>query len=82
MMTEFDYLKASYTAALQQGLQGLINASYHDVKLANAWIHKFCEIMVENSNYTDAEKMAMKQELEVLKEMHDKEIEEFHSHQF
>lgn len=70
-MTEFDNLKRSYIAAIETGLAA--NAGYQNCKFANEAIHKFCEILIDNSNYSN--KTAMKQELELLKETLAKEIE-------
>lgn len=72
-MTEFENLKASYAATIQFGLTA--NAGYHEAKRGNELLHEFCKQLVENSNYYDNDKRAMKRELELLKETLDKEIE-------
>lgn len=71
-MTDFDNLKNSYTFAIQSGLAAKID--YQSCKSANEFIHKSCEIYVDNSNYIG--KAAMKQELELLKESLSQEIED------
>ena len=65
-MTEFDNLKSSYTTAVQFGLA--MNVGYQSSKHGNEMLHELCKQLVENSNYQDSEKMAMKQELEILKD--------------
>lgn len=77
-MTEFDNLKSTYIAIVQLGLA--TNVSYHESKQGNNLLHKFCENFVENSNYLDSAKTAMKQELELIKEALSKEIEAFYQH--
>ena len=72
-MTEFENLKKNYALTIQLGLAS--NVGYHETKRGNDILHKFCEQLVENSNYNDNVKDAMKQELELLKEMLLKEIE-------
>lgn len=75
-MTEFDNLKNSYIAAIHWGLAA--NASYHEAKQGNDILHKFCESLVESSNCLDSTKIAMKQELELLKEALSKEIDSYY----
>ena len=65
-MTEFEKLKNSYISTIQMGL--VSNAGYHEIKHGNDIIHKFCEQLVETSNYCDNVKTSMKRELELLKE--------------
>ena len=72
-MTEFENLKNSYYFALQYGMAN--NATYEEAKKGNAILHKFCEKLVENSNYNDYQKKQMKFELELLKEALSQEIE-------
>ena len=73
-MTDFDNLKNSYVFAIQSGLAAKID--YQNCKIANNFIHKFCEIYVDNSGYID--KAAMKQELELIKESLSQEIETYY----
>ena len=77
-MTEFDNLKSTYIAIVQLGLT--TNVSYQEVKLGNDLLHKFCESFVENSNYLDSAKAAMKQELKLIKEALSEEIEFYYQH--
>ena len=70
-MTDIENLKSSYTAAIQCAL--LSNASYHDIKLANDFIHNLCKIYIDRSNYTDKE--SIKRDFELLKETLSQEIE-------
>lgn len=77
-MTNFDNLKNSYMFAIHSGLDAKID--YQNCKLANEFIHKFCEIYIDNSNYSDDDKMAKKQELNLLKEALSKEIESSYQH--
>ena len=72
-MTEFDNLKSSYAAAVQFGLT--MNVGYQASKQGNEMLHELCKLFVENSNYQDSEKMAMKLELEILKKAIEEEIE-------
>ena len=41
-------------------------------------LHELCKHLVEDSNYQDSEKMAMKQELEILKDALGKEIDAYY----
>lgn len=77
-MTEFDNLKRNYVATIQFGL--MVNAGYQASKCGNEMLHEFCKRLVENSNYQDLEKMAMKQELEILKQSLEEEIEAYYQH--
>lgn len=72
-MTDFDILKRSYAAAIQFGLA--MNVGYQASKHGNEMLHEFCKQLVDNSNYQDSEKVSMKQELEMLKAVFEKEIE-------
>ena len=74
-MKEFENLKNAYTGALQYGIATGIN--YNEAKHGNDILHKFCENMVENSNYDNISKDFMKNELEIIKELMEKEIETF-----
>lgn len=75
-MTEFDNLKSSYISAIQCGLA--MGAGYNEAKHGNDILHKFCENLIDNSNYNDLCKMDMKNELEVIKEALSQEIESFY----
>ena len=75
-MTEFDYLKSSYITAIHWGFT--VKISYYECKRGNDILHKFCENLIDNSNYYDADKKAMKQELELLKEALSEEIESYY----
>lgn len=77
-MTEFEILKASYTATIQFDLA--TNVGYLESKRGNEVLHEFCKQIVENSNYCDNDKRTMKQELELLKETLNKEIEAYYQH--
>ena len=72
-MTDFNNLKNSYMFAIRSGLTAEID--YQNCKFANEFIHKFCEIYVDNSDYID--KAAMKHELDLLKESLSQEIEAY-----
>ena len=72
-MTEFDNLKTCYAAAIQFRLAS--NVGYQASKHGNEMLHELCKRLVEDSNYQDSEKVAMKQELEMLKAAFEKEIE-------
>lgn len=76
-MTEFDGLKRSYISALHVGMA--TGANREQSKNGNEILHKFCEGLVENSQYSDEAKQAMKHELKMLKEVLSKEIEEFYT---
>ena len=75
-MTKFDNLKASYISVIQ--LSMAMNTPCEEVKRGNDILHRFCEKLVENSAYSDEEKRLMKNELEIVKEITSKEIEEFY----
>lgn len=75
-MKEFEYLKNSYITTIHWGFAA--NVGYHESKRGNDIIHKFCENLIDNSNYNDADKNAMKQELELLKETLSAEIESYY----
>ena len=72
-MTEFEGLKSNYVLTMQLAITG--NIGYQRAKAWNDSLHKFCENLVENSYYSDAQKADMKSELELLKEALAKEIE-------
>ena len=50
-MIEFENLKRNYVLTIQFGLAS--NTGYNKAKHGNDVIHKFCEQLVENSNYHD-----------------------------
>ena len=72
-MTEFDNLKRSYISAIQWGLTARV--CYNESKQGNEVLHKFCENLIDNSDYNDSNKMMMKHELKIIKEALSKEIE-------
>ena len=72
-MIDYLNLKNSYIAAIQMGL--ILNAGYEDAKRGNDLLHKFCENCIDNSNYSEQEKQAMKHDLKLVKEALSKEIE-------
>ena len=72
-MIEFDNLKRSYISAIQWGLT--VRVGYNKSKQGNEVLHKFCENLIENSDYNDSNKMTMKHELKIIKEALSKEIE-------
>lgn len=78
MIAEFDNLKNTYITIIQLGIAA--DVSYQEAKLGNDLLHKFCESFVENSNYLDSVKMAMKQELELIKEALSEEIKSYYLH--
>ena len=75
-MTEFDNLKSSYAAVIQFGLAA--HVGYQAAKHGNEMLHELCKQLAENSNYQNSEKIAMKQELEILKNALDGEIEDYY----
>lgn len=74
---EFNNLKNSYIATVQWGL--IAKIGYQESKRGNDILHKFCENFIDNSDYYDVDKTAMKQELEALKETLSKEIEAYYN---
>lgn len=77
-MTEFDNLKRRYAATIQLGLA--MNVSYQASKHGNEMLHELCKQLIENSNYHDSEKIAMKLELEILKKALEEEIKVYYQH--
>ena len=75
-MTEYDNLKSRYISTIQLGLAMGVNSN--EVKNGNEILHKFCEDLIDNSDYTDADKKAMKYDLKITKEALSKEIESFY----
>ena len=74
-MTEYENLKRSYIATIQFGLSA--NVKYDEVKHGNDLLHKFCEQLIENSNYSDMDKQSMKHDLEIVKEALSQEIKTY-----
>lgn len=72
-MIEFNNLKNSYISVIQWGM--LAKESSYSLKQGNEILHKFCENLVDNSDHSEMEKLEMKRELEILKELLSKEIE-------
>ena len=72
-MIDYLNLKNSYIAAIQMGL--MLNTGYEEAKHGNELLHKFCENCVDNSNYSEQDKRAMKHDLEFVKETLSQEIE-------
>ena len=72
-MTEFENLKRSYAGVLQCGM--IMGANKSEAKHGNEIVHKFCEMLVENSMYSNYDKDFMKNELQILKQKIDVEIE-------
>lgn len=75
-MTEFENLKDKYATTIQLGLAA--NMGYNASKSGNEALHKFCENLIDGSNYSDEAKSAMKSELKLLKEAMSKEIERYY----
>lgn len=79
-MIDYLTLKNSYITTIQIGLQ--MNTEYEEAKRGNAFLHKLCEICVDNSNYHELDKQNMKRELELVKAALSQEIElHFHRSQ-
>lgn len=70
-MIDYLNLKNSYIAAIQMGL-GL---GFPDPKQGNDLLHDFCDKLIDNSDYCDADKQKMKNELKTVKETLSLEIE-------
>ena len=75
-MNEFDNLKNGYISAMQWGLTARVG--YSESKRGNDILHKFCENLIDNSNYNECNKMMMKHEIEIIKETISKEIDSFY----
>ena len=65
-MIDYSNLKNSYSASIQMGL--MWNAGYEEAKRGNDLLYKFCQNCIENSNYSDLDKQAMKRELDNVKD--------------
>lgn len=76
MITEFENLKRSYISTVNWGLTARVG--YNQSKRWNDILHRFCENLVDNSNYNEVAKASMKNELEIVKEALSKEIELFY----
>ena len=74
-MTEYENLKRSYIAAIQFGLSA--NIKYDELNHGNDLLHKFCEQLIDNSNYPETDKQGMKNDLETVKEVLSQEIEAY-----
>ena len=74
-MFDYNNLKNSYIATIHMGLA--FNAGHEEAKRGNDLLHKFCEQCVDNSNYSEFDKQRMKLDLEIVKDMLSKEIEQF-----
>lgn len=77
-MSEFDNMKRSYSSTIQLALT--TGATYSEVKNGNEILHKFCEFVIDNSNYHASDKSQMKHELALLKVFHDQEIDRHFGH--
>ena len=70
-MIDYLTLKNSYIGAIQMGLE----LNFPDPKQGNEILHKFCENCVDHSNYSEQDKLDLKRDLELLKEILSQEIE-------
>lgn len=70
-MIDYENLKRCYIGAFQMGL----DLGFSNPKQGNELLHKFCENLVDNSNYSEFDKQKMKQDLELVKETLSQEIE-------
>lgn len=75
-MIDFENLKRSYISVVQWGLSA--RAGCEESKRGNEALHKFCEDLIDNSNYSNSDKTMMKHELEIIKEALSEEIECFY----
>ncbi len=75
-MIDFQNLKNSYISVVHWGLS--VRVGYEESKRGNEVLHKFCENLIDNSDYSDSDKVMMKHELEIIKEALSKEIECFY----
>ena len=71
-MIEYQDLKNCYITMIQIGL----TFGFPDPKHGNELLHDFCEKLVENSDYSDSDKQAMKNELKAVKDTLSIEIEQ------
>ncbi len=70
-MIDYEVLKNCYIGAFQMGL----DLGFSNPKQGNELLHKFCENLVDNSNYSEHDKQNMKHDLEHVKEALSQEIE-------
>ena len=70
-MIDYENLKKCYIGAFQMGLE----LGFSNPKHGNELLHKFCENLVDSSNYSESDKQKMKQDLELVKETLTREIE-------
>lgn len=75
-MIDFENLKSSYISVVQWGLSARVGCE--ESKSGNEVLHKFCEDLIDNSNYNNSDKAMMKHELETIKEVLSEEIECFY----
>lgn len=71
-MFEYQNLKDSYIRAIRFGLAA--DFGYNRVYEGKEVICEFCKMLVDNSDYSEADKSAMKCELDLIKEMLSREI--------
>lgn len=76
-MTEFEDLKNKYTLTIQLGLAS--NVGYAASRHGNEALLKFCETLIESSNYSELAKSHMKSELKLLKEALSTEIDAYYN---
>lgn len=74
-MTEFDNMKRSYSSTIHLALT--TGATRSEVKNGNEIIQKFCEFVIENSNYHDSDKTQMKHELALFEAFHEQKINRY-----
>lgn len=69
-MIDYQSLKKCYIGAFQMGLE----LGFSNPKQGNELLHKFCENLVDNSDYSEQDKKGMKHDLELVKETLSQEI--------
>lgn len=69
-MIDYEGLKKCYIGAFQMGL----DLGFSNPEQGNELLHKFCENLVDNSNYSEQEKHSMKHDLKLVKETLSQEI--------
>lgn len=71
----FDYnnLKQSYITAIQLALS--CNMQHDEIRGGNNILHDFCNVLVETSEYSEADKKYMKSEFDRIKEQMSVEID-------
>ena len=70
-MIDYENLKKCYIGAFQMGLE----LGFSNPKQGNELLNKFCENLVDNSDYSEQDKQSMKHDLELVKEALSQEIE-------